>query len=295
MATVHINAMAVGRRGRCDDRKYEGEKVLVQAMAPQPREAVDMMRRVSDYEGFGLVATDGEIGSCSDFLFDDRDWVVRYVVVRTGGWLTGRKVLVSPASIRACDRESRKFEVALSREQIEHGPPLDEHAPVSREYEIAYHQYLGMPYYWIGGDLWGGFPDPAGMIHPVPTASDAMPEEVLEPKERHLRSCAEIVGYDAHATDGTNGSVADILLDDHNWALPFLVVDTRRWLPGGMVVVPSRRAIKVDWTERRIDTDLTGEALQACPAFDAAELPDAAYRKRLEAHFGGKGEARGED
>jgi hypothetical protein len=40
--------------------------------------------------GYKIEASDGTIGSVSDFLFDDRTWKVRWLVVDTGNWLTGR-------------------------------------------------------------------------------------------------------------------------------------------------------------------------------------------------------------
>ena len=68
-----------------------------------------MLKRISHLTKFTLAATDGDIGTCRDFLFDDRGWIVRYVVAQTGGWLTGRKVLISPASLDGPSSESRRF------------------------------------------------------------------------------------------------------------------------------------------------------------------------------------------
>ena len=98
---------------------------------------------------------DGEIGRCSDFLFDDRDWTVRYVVADTRMWLPGRKVLISPISIGNADASSRTLSVGLTRTQIKDAPPLDEDAPVSRRYEIAFNQYYNWAGYWGGPSVWG--------------------------------------------------------------------------------------------------------------------------------------------
>lgn len=242
-----------------------------------------MLRRISELEGFTLAATDGEMGTCRDFLFDDRDWAVRYLVARTGGWLTGRQVLISPASLDQPDWAGQRFPVRLTREQVEQCPPLDEHAPVSREYEIAYHEYLGMPFYWLGGDLWGAYPDPAGMLHPVSSPED-VPEKG-EPKAGHLRSCAEVVGYDIRSADDSVESVEDLLVDTRTWALRFVVVDTRRWIPGGRVVVPTSRLHEIDWVDRRIATDLDNEAISKSPAFDPDRLKDADFEREIDAYF----------
>ena len=58
-----------------------------------------MMRNVKDLRGYRIRATDGLIGTVDDFYFDDQDWGIRYLVVDTGCWLSGRKVLISPAAI----------------------------------------------------------------------------------------------------------------------------------------------------------------------------------------------------
>ncbi|HEX6102828.1 MAG TPA: PRC-barrel domain-containing protein, partial [Alphaproteobacteria bacterium] len=47
-----------------------------------------MLYRVDHLRGYTIRATDGEIGTVDDLLFDDRSWIVRYVVVDTGGWLS---------------------------------------------------------------------------------------------------------------------------------------------------------------------------------------------------------------
>jgi uncharacterized protein YrrD len=46
-----------------------------------------------------VLASDGEIGKVKEIYFDDDRWVVRYLVVDTGGWLTRRHVLISPHAV----------------------------------------------------------------------------------------------------------------------------------------------------------------------------------------------------
>ena len=55
-----------------------------------------MLRNASAIKGYAIAASDGRIGSVSDFLFDDASWVVRWLLVDTGKWLSGRKVLLPP-------------------------------------------------------------------------------------------------------------------------------------------------------------------------------------------------------
>ena len=48
-----------------------------------------MLRSMKDLEGYAIDAIDGTIGHVKDFYFDDEAWVIRYLVVDTGAWLSG--------------------------------------------------------------------------------------------------------------------------------------------------------------------------------------------------------------
>lgn len=86
--------------------------------------------------GYQLQATNGEIGCCQDFLFDDRQWTIRYMVTNTYKWLPGcRRTLISPVSLKSPDSEQKLLPVAVTREGIEKSPPIDEHEPVTAQYE----------------------------------------------------------------------------------------------------------------------------------------------------------------
>ena len=113
-----------------------------------------MLRSVSGMRGFTIHATDGDMGSVDEFLFDDEQWTIRYLVVNTGGWLSGRLVLVSPIAFRSVDWDRETFDVALTRQQVEQSPSIATDQPVSRQQEEEYSRYYGYPYYWDGLGLW---------------------------------------------------------------------------------------------------------------------------------------------
>ena len=64
-----------------------------------------------------LAATDGNVGTVEDVYFDDHRWVVRYLVVETGGWLSGRKVLISPHAVHDIDPARSVVRTELTRER----------------------------------------------------------------------------------------------------------------------------------------------------------------------------------
>src|ERR1051325_2075889 len=64
------------------------------------------MNNASLLIGKAIDAQDGKIGSVYDLYFDDQSWSIRYLVVDTGKWLPGRKVLVVPeAIVKPCQRQ----------------------------------------------------------------------------------------------------------------------------------------------------------------------------------------------
>jgi hypothetical protein len=247
-----------------------------------------MLRRARELTGYRLLASDGEIGTCTDFLFDDRDWVVRYMVADTRKWLPGRKVLISPASLGEPDWNSQTFPIGLSRQQIKDSPALDEHEPVSRQYERSYHEFLGYGLYWEGPGLWGAYPDPWGIVHPVPSTREP-PEpqpQQAEPRQGHLRSVNEVHGYRVHASDDQFGMVDDFMFDDHSWVVEWLVVDTHRWLPGRKVLVSPEWAEAVDWVERRVDFAMTSGQIKSSPEYDPAAPITREYEASLYDFYG---------
>jgi len=58
-----------------------------------------MLQGASAVLGYAIEASDGRIGSVGDFLFDDADWTIRWLVLDLGTWLPGRKLLLHPESI----------------------------------------------------------------------------------------------------------------------------------------------------------------------------------------------------
>jgi hypothetical protein len=73
-----------------------------------------MLRNASEIDGYAIAASDGHLGTVSDFLFDDVSWLVRWLVVDTGNWLSGRKVLLPAMALGHLDAERREFAVRLT-------------------------------------------------------------------------------------------------------------------------------------------------------------------------------------
>jgi sporulation protein YlmC with PRC-barrel domain len=207
-----------------------------------------MLRNVNDYRGGKIAATDGEIGSVEQVYFDDEDWRVRYFVVDTGGWLSGRKVLISPTAIDSSRSSDHAITVGLTREQIEHSPAIDTDKPVGKQYEEAYARHYGV-------SLWWARPGAAGLSTRQRHGRGVRKREQAagEAEESRLRSSREVIGYAIHAADGKIGHVEDLRVDDRNWEVSGLVVDTREGISSGKKVLVSPDAVEdIDWQTKEV-------------------------------------------
>jgi hypothetical protein len=240
-----------------------------------------MLRNASAVLNYVLLARDGEIGRCKDFLFDDEKWAIRYMVADTGKWLPGRKVLISPMMLGEPDWATRRFQVDLTRHQVENSPPLEMDSPVS-QYEILYSQYFGTASYWGGGNLWG--------IHPSPSLLRAQQGKLATdfegPEENGLRSIKEVTGYHIQASDGEIGHVEDFIVDDEVWSLRYIVVDTRNWLPGRKVLVSPQWAETIDWAQEKLGVDLSTDSIKNSPEYDPLAPINREYESKLYDYYG---------
>ncbi len=199
-----------------------------------------MLRSLNSLLGSTILAKDGEIGKVHDFLFDDRAWTVRYLVVETGRWLSSRRVLLSPSASGRPDWEKLVVPVDLTMDQVRGSPEVDTDQPVSRQQEVALAWHYGWPAYWML------VPDPP----PVPPL---VPEETPKTQgDPHLRSVREVASYAAKATDGEIGSIDDFILEDANWFLRYLVVNTGSWFSGQKLLLSTRWVRSISWQNRQV-------------------------------------------
>ena len=250
-----------------------------------------MLRSIKDLSGFAIGATDGDIGTVKECFFDDLTYTVRYVVVETGGWLSERKVLLSPSAFRAMDWEHKRVTAALTKAQVEKSPDIDTHKPVSRQHETEFYGYYGYTPYWEGSYLWGAYPYPAIDLTPALSAADLERERRWnwEAKSRdnpHLRSSRAVTGHYIQATDGEIGHVADFLVDDQSWAIRYLIVDTTNWWAGKKVLVAPAWIEKVDWDHSKVHVTLTCEQIKNSPEYDPTKPIDRPYETKLYGHYG---------
>jgi hypothetical protein len=236
-----------------------------------------MLHRAKEPKKRPVQSREGDIGKVKDFLFTDQNWIIRYLVLDTGTWLTGKSVLISPYAI---DPEIGDIiRLNLTRTQIEESPLPETDLPVSRQFEQQYYAHYGWPMYWQGAYVWGATALP---IHGPIEEVNSPPEEEGNP---HLRSIANVTGYYVHATDGDIGHIEEFVVDDRNWSIRYLVIDTVNWWPGKKVLLPPDWAVDISWDNSTVRVLVDRDTIRNAPEYTPDTALTRDFEDRLYRHY----------
>ena len=227
--------------------------------------------------GATIRATDGDIGTLQDFYFEEDRWTVRYLLVDTGKWFSGKKVLISPMSVQG-NWGMTGIPVGLSRDQVCNSPEFDDRQPLSRAGETKILGYYGYPYYWGATNVWGSYDNPSALLtapaatQPAePATSPVTGARAVDPEARQLRSTTKSTGYHLHATDGEIGHVDDFLIGQESWRIRYLLVDTSNWIGGKSVLMSCDALERIDRDRGLLYVSATRDAIRNGPSFESIE------------------------
>ncbi|MGE5309104.1 MAG: DUF2934 domain-containing protein [Deltaproteobacteria bacterium] len=204
--------------------------------------------------GYKLHATDGDVGKLLFFFFDEVNWKVRYLAASAGTWLGRKRVLISPSAVTVHDWANHRFDLSLSKETARTSPDVDTMEAISCQSQDALDSHYGCTSIRRG--------------------------------EANVRSSQEITGCPIESPQGQAGHIDDLIVDDHNWAIPYLVVDTRSWLPGKYVLVPPALIRSVSWEKEMVEVKVDREKLRNAPAYDPSYPISRDYERRLYDFYG---------
>ncbi len=229
---------------------------------------------VSGLVGYTIEADDGFIGSLEEFLFDDRDWTIRWLAVETGLWLPGRQVILPPSVFEQPDPARRAMPARLTKQQVKDAPPIDAAGPVLRRHEADIFAYYRVQPYWDAGS----YAPPAGVAVPGPIGVHADMEAAGSAPPPTLCSTRGMTGFHVQASDGGIGHIEDFLVDTGNWSIQSIVIDTRDWWPGKKVRISPKRLTDLDFDGETIGVDLTRQEIEQGPQYDPHATAGPAYR-----------------
>lgn len=192
--------------------------------------------------GFSLAAEDGEIGTVKDFYFDDQNWNIRYLVVETGNWLFGRRVLISPFAVQSVSEDQKLLKVNMTKDQVKSSPTIDTNLPVSKQMEKKLNDYYAWPYY---GGAGMGYPT-TGMVKVARVIkADAVEDSKAD---KHLRSYKHVRDYTVYNPDGYLGETVDFLVNTADWTLPHLIIEMAEPRIGELLLIATDNIASIDFS-----------------------------------------------
>jgi hypothetical protein len=241
--------------------------------------------------GYAIEASDGRLGTVSDLLFDDFGWIIRWLVVDTGHWLPGRKVLLPLSALGQPDSRLRHFPVKLTMQRVKDSPDVATDRPVSRQIEAQVHDYFGWDPYWSGSSpamsnaMATRFVMP--LYEPQPIVNGLLgADALLNDGDPHLRSIATVTGYHIHAIDGEIGHVEDFLVDDAGWNIRYIKVNSGNWWPGQQALISPFSVKEIDWAGKLVHINVSRQRIKDAPPYDPSITVDGAYEEKFLTYYG---------
>lgn len=216
---------------------------------------------LTSYTVFG---NDGEIGTVSDTYFDEENWTIRYLVVKTGATFLSEKRFISPLLIEKLDHQEEVIRVNISKDDAEKSPdPGDE--PVSRKYEQDFNTYYRLTPYWVGNGVWGS----TSIADDIPPGTEPVVHDSQQSEENQfVHQAKKVIGYELSVKDDTFGKVDNFLIDEKTFEIKYFIVDTHRWLPGGKKVLISTKWIEeVGLNSSKLTVDVTRDQVEKAPEY----------------------------
>jgi len=210
-----------------------------------------------------IVGADDTVGTVKDLLFDDIQWVIRYFDIDTGGWLTGRRVILPPGAIQDAEYATSLLFTPLTRSQVEDSPSLLSDMPVTRQKEQELAKFYSWDAYW---------------------ASNAFTEQAEG--DPNLRSTRSVSGYSIEALDGDIGHIDKFIIDDADWHIRYLVIKTGNWLSGKLVLIPTAWAESIDWDSKHVRVLLEKKVIEEAPKFDPTVPINRQYEEVFYDYYG---------
>jgi len=244
-----------------------------------------MLNKVKTLKKYTVNCLDGEIGKIKDIYFDDQTWAIRYLIMNTGNWLTGRQVLISPYSVTKIDIEEERIDVNLTKSQIENSPLLESDKPVSMQFQSEFHGYFEYPLYTTSmhnGSNWSVITDA-----PIEKDVDRFNENLVDENQGDpsLRSMNSVSGYGIQALDNTIGHVDDFFVDDDLWEIQYFEIDTKNLIPGRKVLISPNWIDYVSWNESKVFVNLNADDIKNSPEYNAESILNREYEASLYKHY----------
>jgi sporulation protein YlmC with PRC-barrel domain len=239
-----------------------------------------MLNKANALKDYKVNSLDGLIGQVKEFYFDEKYWVIHYLVADTGNWLNAGQVLISPYARITAVRDKKLIAVELTKKQIEDSPSLNSERPNPRQSEQVYYGYYGWPMYSSGFFIWG------------PHASVILDHEQwrnstqgAKASDLHMHSTYGASGLKIEAADQDIGQVEDLIIDDETWVIRYIIINIRDCRLGKKILFSPQWIERVSWNESKAYVNLSRETIEQAPEYTEESLITRDYETALHRHY----------
>lgn len=199
---------------------------------------VTMLLSSSSLLGYKVHASDSLVGEVYDLYFDDKQWEIKYFVVKIGGFWRNRKILIANTLIEKIDTISEMLMVCKTGDEVRHCPSITTDKPVFEQIKEQSIEYYMWAAHWTP---YSGEPEPQSKFTAV--------------GDPHLRSVRYLNGNTLQARDGVVGQLDDFLVEDDGWGIPQMIVEVTSRLKEQFMILPTSLITDFHCEEKMIDID----------------------------------------
>ncbi len=250
-----------------------------------------MLISLHDIHQYKMKARDGEIGHVSDFIFDQKDWKLRFVADKTSR-VFGREVLVPASAISRTDWREQTLHVNLDREQVRQGEKVKIRellSPGGRQYLNINELMMIQP----GSQHLPMSSSPStdhGSLGVL--MNNMLPENQRErvivqdlENDESLQSTQMVLGFRITTRNGELGRVEDFIVDESDWSIQYMVIRTSGADVDKRILVSPESIDWVSWRKKHVSVDMDSEKLQGCPNLKLTFPLSQTYRELLDSQY----------
>jgi len=236
-----------------------------------------MKRSLKNLTGFSIETLDKVNGIVRDFLFDEEKWIIKYMEAEFGNIYSNKKILIPRHFLKNPNWEHRIFPINLTGETVTKCPVSKNTEIVSREYEEEIKSYYG-----IEGAKEYEYVQPTTIVFPPRPIKPPAKKANDTYLESSVRSFREVHRYQIHTTDKNLGHVEDMIVDDDDWQIVYLLIDTSNWSPiSKKVLVPIDQLKEISYAQKEVKIGWHSENLMNAPEFNPKTGMEDQYEKDL--------------
>lgn len=244
-----------------------------------------MYRSLKELNGYSIQAIDGDKGKVKNFLFDEETWIIRYLDIDLGNFFIEKRVLIPKEQLGTPEWDNKHFPVKLSVKRIEDSPGLEHDLPVSRKYEAELAKHYEVVPYWPNDMLL--YPNRESMF--MSNQIIRIPKNMNKEKgvDTSLRSFSEVRGYLIKSPDDSFGHIEDLIIDDLDWQIVYVILDTKNIVPWSrQVVLPIEFIKEISFPDREVRIDLSKETIKNAPEYDPDKIMNYEYERSIYDFYG---------